>query len=165
MKHLDRVVAVAIFLFSAGYAWQAFNYELLPFERHQPFKPNTLPIALAIASMIVSLAVLLVPKRRDSVVMDESTVDPEEPAPEAPRYDRVRPLILVGLMVVYALTLRPLGFVASTAAFLVIGATVLGERKFYILLPVAIFSAGLIWYLVQEVLGIYMNPWPAAFGR
>ena len=38
-----------------------------------------------------------------------------------------------------------------------------GERKFHLLVPIAIATAGLIWYLVQETLGIFLRPWPAFF--
>ncbi|MEA3291885.1 MAG: tripartite tricarboxylate transporter TctB family protein [Pseudomonadota bacterium] len=165
MKNLDRVVALAILVFSIVYAWQAFNYELLPFERNQPFKPNTMPIGLAVVAIVLSLAVLFWPARKDSSVLDESTVDmvagEEE---ETKHYDKVRPVILVVLMILYALALRPLGFVGSTTGFLIISAMVLGERKFHVLVPIALVGAFFIWYVVQEMLGIYMNPWPAGLG-
>jgi putative tricarboxylic transport membrane protein len=69
-------------------------------------------------------------------------------------------LMLLGLMVAYALTLRPLGFLLSTFAFLTLGAALLGERRFTVLLPVAALATGSVWYLVQEVLGIFLSPLP-----
>jgi putative tricarboxylic transport membrane protein len=60
--------------------------------------------------------------------------------------------------------LRTAGFLLSTTGFLVIGALVLGERRILILLPVAVTAAGSIWYLVQEVLGIFLRPWPFFLG-
>ena len=41
---------------------------------------------------------------------------------------------------------------------------VLGERRFHILIPVALIAAGFIWWLVQEVLGIFLRPWPFFMG-
>ena len=72
-------------------------------------------------------------------------------------------LSLLALMVAYAMMLRPLGFLGSTTAFLVLGAVILGERKLYILIPVAAIATGSIWYLVQEVLGIFLRPLPSFF--
>ena len=72
-------------------------------------------------------------------------------------------LALIALMVAYALVLRPLGFVGSTIGFLVFGSLILGERRFHILIPVAVIAAGSMWYLVQEVLGIFLRPWPGMF--
>jgi putative tricarboxylic transport membrane protein len=64
------------------------------------------------------------------------------------------------MMVAYALLLRPMGFVISTFSFLVLGAVVLGERKMILLMFIASTCAVGIWYLVQQVLGIYLRPWP-----
>ena len=153
MIKLDRLIALCLLVFSLVYAWLALDYELLPFERNMPFKPNTMPLGLAVAGIVLSCAVLLMPRHRDSVVIDTPSVP----------YDRIRPVILVALMIIYALSLRPLGFVGSTTVFLALSATVLGERKFYVLVPVAMISAFAIWYLVHEQLGIFLNPWPTVF--
>jgi putative tricarboxylic transport membrane protein len=162
--NLDRGVALCILVFSIVYAWLAFGYELLPFERHQAFKPNTMPIGLSMIGIVLSLAILLVPSRKDSTVVDESVVDLPQQKSGNQKFDRVRPVILVLLMLIYAMALRPLGFIGSTSLFLIVSSMVLGERKFHILVPVALGGAVFIWYLVQEVLGIFLNPWPIFFG-
>ena len=162
--NLDRGVALCILVFSMVYAWLALGYELLPFERHQAFKPNTMPIGLSIMGIALSLAVLLVPSRKDSSVVDESVVDISAHESGNQQFDRVRPVILVLLMIIYAMVLRPLGFIGSTSLFLIVSSMVLGERKFHVLVPVAWGGAIFIWYLVQEVLGIFLNPWPMWLG-
>jgi len=73
-------------------------------------------------------------------------------------------VFLLALMVVYALCLRPLGFLISTSSFLILGSFILGERKWHIMLPVAGVATLGVWYLVQEVLGIYMRPLPGILG-
>jgi len=150
---LDRLIALSLLVFSLAYAWLALDYELLPFERNLPFKPNTMPLGLAVVGIVLSFAVLLMPGGRESIAVD---------TPPVP-YDRVRPVILVALMIIYALSLRPLGFVGATAGFLAVSAAVLGERKFHILVPVTVISALAIWHLVHEQLGIFLNPWPTVF--
>ena len=160
MLKLDRAVAFVILLFSSGYAWLAFKYELLPFERNMDFKPNTMPLGLAAIGIVLSLAILFAPRPKESSVLDESTVDERDLSEPAKEYDRVRPILLVVLMIFYALLLRPAGFIIATSGFLIFSAIILGERKLHILLSVAIGSSVLIWYLVQELLGIYLNPWP-----
>ena len=67
-------------------------------------------------------------------------------------------------MIAYALCLRPLGFLISTSALLILGSFILGERKWHIMLPVALTAAVSVWYLVQVVLGIYMRPLPGILG-
>ena len=67
------------------------------------------------------------------------------------------------LMVLYALTLKPLGFLVATASFLILGAYILGERKWIIMIPVGVIATFCVWYLVSEVLEIYMRPLPLIF--
>ena len=64
-------------------------------------------------------------------------------------------------MILYALLLRPIGFLAATSLFIAGSSIVLGERKFHVLIPIAVVTAVAIWYLVQETLGIFLRPWPA----
>ena len=161
MTKLDKLVALALLAFMLAYGWSAMDYQLLPFERFQAFKPNTMPIALASIGIVLALAVLLIPRAKGASVIDESTVDHAESEAERLRsYDKIRPALLILFMVVYALSLRPAGFVVATTGFLILSAATLGERKFHILIPVALGGALLIWYVVHELLGIYMNPWP-----
>jgi putative tricarboxylic transport membrane protein len=67
-------------------------------------------------------------------------------------------------MVAYALMLRPAGFLMSTTVFLMGGSAVLGERKWLKMLLVAALATGCVWYLVQEVLGIFLRPFPFFMG-
>jgi len=60
--------------------------------------------------------------------------------------------------------LRPLGFLISTSGFLILGSFILGERKWHIMGLVALIATLVVWYLVQEVLGIYMRPLPGFLG-
>ena len=80
-------------------------------------------------------------------------------------YKVVDALALIGGMVVYALTLRSLGFLLATFLFLSFGALLLGERRYFVLVIVSAAASGGIWYLVDAVLGIYMTPYPAFAGR
>jgi putative tricarboxylic transport membrane protein len=66
-------------------------------------------------------------------------------------------------MVLYALALRPVGFIASTTLFLAGTGWILGERKLHVMVPVALLGAGAIWFLVQEALGIFLRPLPWFF--
>ena len=67
------------------------------------------------------------------------------------------------LMLAYALLLRPIGFVTTTTLFLAFGGIILGERRLVILVSISVFTSFVLWYLVQEVLGIFLRPWPWFF--
>ncbi|MGB1669244.1 MAG: tripartite tricarboxylate transporter TctB family protein, partial [Candidatus Puniceispirillaceae bacterium] len=72
---------------------------------------------------------------------------------------------LIAGMLVYALSLRSLGFLTATFLFLALGGLLLGERRYWLLVLVAAVASYGIWYLVDSVLGIYMTPYPAFVGR
>lgn len=156
---LDRWIALVILMICLAYGYAAFftmDAALPPFMKRNPIWPSTFPKILSVMAVLVSLYVLL--------GLEKET---DGPKPLDINYRRLtdyklgQALTLLGLMVAYALLLRPAGFLPATTGFLVAGACVLGERKLHILLPVAAGAAGVVWYLVQEVLGIFLSPWPA----
>ena len=73
MLSINRWVALGLLTFSSGYGYLAFTYRILPFERFLAMKPNTLPIGLAVAGMICSIALLLMPEGQDSESGEEKT--------------------------------------------------------------------------------------------
>ena len=73
--------------------------------------------------------------------------------------------MLIAGMIIYALTLRSLGFLTSTFLFLSLGGVLLGERRYILLVVVSAAASYGIWYLVDSVLGIYMTPYPAFISR
>ncbi|MEM7695396.1 MAG: tripartite tricarboxylate transporter TctB family protein [Pseudomonadota bacterium] len=155
---LDRWIALALLLICAVYGYSAFflvDAGLPPFMQRNPVKPSTFPKVLALMGMGLSLVILL--------GLEKDQRRPEDMDINYRRltdYKLVQALILVGLMVAYAMLLRPLGFIGSTFLFLVISALVLGERRFVTLGAVSAIAAFGVWYLVQEVLGIFLRPWP-----
>ena len=165
MLSINRWVALGLLAFSSGYGYLAFTYRILPFERFLAMKPNTLPIGLAVAGMICSIALLLMPKGHDSESGEEKTVPgSDHKYLESPGdYEWGKGVALLVLAVVYALSLRQAGFLLSTSMFLIIGGVMLGERKYWILVPVSCFASFLVWYLVDEVLTIFMRPLPMIF--
>lgn len=157
---LDRWIALAFVALCCVYGYAAFftmDDQLPPILQRNPVWPSTFPKILTVLGIIVGLTVLFTPKPADKdVVAKDGTID----LTRLGDYNIGQAAGLLVLMVLYALTLRPLGFVGSTVGFLVIGGLILGERRFHILIPVAVIAAGSIWYLVQEVLGIFLRPWP-----
>ncbi len=158
---LDRWIALVFLLICLIYGYTAYflmDARLLPFMQRNPIWPSTFPKVLAILGIICSLVVLL--------GLEKAQKEPEAMEINYRRlteYKLGQAILLVGLMVLYAFSLRPAGFLISTVLFLVMGGAALGERRFVILVPVALIAAGSIWYLVQEVLGIFLRPWPMGF--
>ncbi len=152
---LDRWIALIFLVICLIYGYAAFHYPLLPFERGMAFLPNTQPMALSVLGVVVAL-VILFSRKAPTDDEDLGGIDIDE----VRQFKIGQTLGLVAAMVLYALLLRPIGFLAATSLFIAGCSIVLGERKFHVLIPIALVTALVIWYLVQETLGIYMRPWP-----
>ena len=57
--NLDNVIALIFMGISVVYGYTAYNFKLLPFERSMPFLPNTMPMALSVLGVLISLVILL----------------------------------------------------------------------------------------------------------
>jgi len=159
---LDRWIALIIFMICLVYGYAAFftmDATLPPFMQRNPVWPSTFPKILSVIGVFVALTVVL--------GLEKDTAGGKEPDIDYTRlgdYKIGQALFLLGLMLAYAFCLRPVGFLGSTMFFLTAGSVVLGERRWFIMIPVAALSSGGIWYLVQEVLGIFLRPWPFFLG-
>jgi putative tricarboxylic transport membrane protein len=148
-------IAAALFLFCifAVYGYQATLIDVFPGQELEPFKPNTLPIGLAGAGMVLCVLRVLQLLRAPA----------ETPAIAFARYDWKRAGFLCLTMLAYELMLVPFGFVLATTIFLAAGFLILGERR-VVLLAVFPLVFSLIFYLVMTgALGLYLSPgawWP-----
>ena len=161
---LDRWIALIFVAFCCIYGYAAFftmDQLLPPFMQRNPVWPSTFPKVLSILGAIVGLIVLL-GAEKPGAAKEPSATDIN--LSRLGEYKVGQALMLLGLMVAYALLLRPIGFLAATVGFLTIGAIILGERKLHILLPVVAGVTLFVWYLVQEVLGIFLRPFPFFLG-
>ncbi|HEA16422.1 hypothetical protein LCGC14_2985360 [marine sediment metagenome] len=138
---------LALFTLYAIVAWQI---PLLPFEEYETVTSATLPKVYAAFGIIVCLlsigATLLKPTEKTAAddVLEKSNV--------------LRTFGLLILMVVYSAALEPIGFLISTSVFLLVGFFVMGERRKSILLLASIPVAVVFWFLMTQVLGIYLVP-------
>ncbi len=159
---LDRWIALIILGIALAYGYAAFftmDQLLPPFMQRNPIWPSTFPKVLAVLS-IITAAIIVLGLEKPSGEVKTPDIDYRRLGD----YNIGQAALLLGLMVAYALLLRPAGFLLSTSAFLIVGAMILGERKLWILIPVAAFATGIVWYLVEGVLGIFLRPLPFFLG-
>lgn len=159
---LDRFIALGFIALCCTYGYAAFftmDDQLPPILQRNPVWPSTFPKILTVLGLIAGSIILFGSKSAAGDTKKAGAID----LTRLGDYYVGQALALIALMVVYALVLRPVGFVGATVGFLVVGSLILGERRFHILIPVAAIAAGSIWYLVQEVLGIFLRPWPGIF--
>ncbi len=157
---LDRWIALILLLFCLVYgytAWFSMDGELAPFMKRNPIWPSTFPKVLSIIGVITSLVILTGLEKGEQKIGE---IDYRR----LTDYNLGQALLLLGLMVAYAFCLRTVGFLISTSCFLILGSVILGERKWHLMLPLSIGATLIVWYLVQEILGIFLRPLPIFLG-
>ncbi len=157
---LDRWVALVLLgiCLTYGYtAWFMMDGALPPIMKRLAVWPSSFPKVLSIAGIILSLIVLLGIEKGEEKVGDIDYRRLHE-------YKLGQALALLGLMVAYAILLRPAGFLLATSGFLIGGSVILGERRWIVMIVVSTIATFGIWYLVQEVLGIFLRPLPFFMG-
>jgi len=155
---LDRWIALIIAFIFLIYGYTAFfqmDGLLPPILQRNPVWPSSFPKILSVIGIIGAVTVLLNLEKSDKQIGDDVDIANWR------KYKVFDALVLIGGMIVYALTLRALGFLAATFLFLSLGSVLLGERRFLLLILVSALASYGIWYLVDSVLGIYMTPFPA----
>lgn len=157
---LDRWVALVLLgiCLTYGYtAWFMMDGALPPIMKRLAVWPSSFPKVLSIAGIILSLIVVLGIEKGEVKVGDIDYRRLHE-------YKLGQALALLGLMVAYAIFLRPAGFLLATSGFLIGGSVILGERRWVVMIVVSAIATFGIWYLVQEVLGIFLRPLPFFMG-
>ena len=157
---LDRWVALVLLgiCLTYGYtAWFMMDGALPPIMKRLAVWPSSFPKVLSIAGIILSLIVVLGIEKGEVKVGDIDYRRLHE-------YKLGQALALLGLMVAYAVFLRPAGFLLATSGFLIGGSVILGERRWVVMIVVSAIATFGIWYLVQEVLGIFLRPLPFFMG-
>lgn len=159
---LDRWIALIFLIICLAYGYAAFftmDGSLPPFMKFNPIWPSTFPKALSVMGAIVALVILLGLEKSDHTA-EVAEINYRR----LTDYKIGQAALLLGLMVVYAMALRPAGFLISTSLFLILGSAILGERRWLIMITVGVLATGLVWWLVDEVLGIFLRPLPYVFG-
>ncbi|MEM7072080.1 MAG: tripartite tricarboxylate transporter TctB family protein [Pseudomonadota bacterium] len=160
---LDRWIALVAMLVFLVYGYASFftmDEALPPVLRRNPVWPSSFPKILSVLGLCVSIAIAL-GLEKQSKAQTSGELDLANPL----KYKIGQALALLGMMVLYALTLRSLGFILATFLFLVAGSLILGERRYLAMIITALIASTGIWYLVSQTLGIYLPVMPALFGH
>ena len=121
---LDRWIALVllgIFIVYGYTAWFTMDGGLAPFMRRNPIWPSTFPKVLSILGIAASIIILFGLEKSEEKIGE---IDHRRLGD----YFLGQAVLLLGLMVVYALCLRPLGFLFSSSAFLIIGSFILVKK-------------------------------------
>ena len=159
---LDKIIVLiftTIFLIYGYTSFYEMDNLLPPILKMNPVWPSTFPKYISILGLIICFLIL--------IKFEKTKTDTEDNIifSKILSYNYKHVLYLIAGMVSYAFCLRPLGFVVSTFLFLFFGSVLLGERNYIKSLIIILIATISIWYLVHEILDIYMNPLPSFFKR
>ncbi|MDE0308591.1 MAG: tripartite tricarboxylate transporter TctB family protein [Acidiferrobacterales bacterium] len=157
---LDRYIALIFLVVCVIYGYTAFftmDQGLAPIMQRNPIWPSTFPKVLSVLGIAVSLWIVL------GFEKSRGTAKIEIDYRRLTEYKLGQAVLLLSLMAVYALILRPAGFLVSTTLFIVAATAILGERKWLVMCFIAVLASVVVWYLVDGVLGVYMRPFPSMF--
>ena len=109
---LDRWIALILLGICATYgyaAWFTMDADLAPFMRRNPIWPSTFPKVLSVLGIAASFIILFGLEKSEEKIGE---IDHRRLGD----YFLGQAVLLLALMVLYALCLRPLGFLFSTSA-------------------------------------------------
>lgn len=156
---LDRWIALAILIISVAYGYAAYfmmDDQLAPIMKRAAVWPSSFPKVLSAGAILLSLSIVLGLEKNTGNAPDAAEINPRRLGD----YKIGQALLLLGLMVAYALLLRPIGFLSATFLFLFLGSFILGERRYLVMAIASGIAAGSVWYIVDAVLGIFLRPFP-----
>ena len=146
----DKVGALFFLLLSLAYGLMTFTIPLNVMARTAVFTARTVPFALAVGGIIISLLILILPSRDP---------DGSKSVTEAFRgFKWKRAALLLALIIAYSLIIKFAGFIVSSILFLIAGFRILGEKRTKILLLASIPFVVAFWFLINRVLGVYLEP-------
>ena len=144
---LDSIAAIFLLIVFAAYGQQALQIEMFPGQELEPFKPRTMPVALAVSGILLCIIHILQTFRGDSVDVTAWQ-----------GYDWRRAGILCLVMLGYGFAFVPLGFIAATILFLLMGFLTLGERRIPVLVILPVIFTFAFWAVMTQLLGLYLAP-------
>jgi len=111
--------------------------------------PGFLPFGLAIILIALSLALILGSWKKES-----------DSVPFWPKRGWLRPLVGVGIFLLYALTLGPLGFIFTTFLFLILWMWIIERIRWVTILTISVGVTGVLYFIFEYFLEV---PLPAGF--
>lgn len=142
----DRIGGLLLLAFSVTYGLLSQKIHLLPFQANSAFHARTMPEVLSVLAIGLSLLVIVFPGSH-----------------EKPKFSGLNwglGFAFLALMSAYGFLVRPLGFLIATSLFLMIGFAMLGERKIWRLVLVAVPAVVAFWALMTIGLDVFIEPLP-----
>ena len=139
-----KIISLLFFIFSAFYLYTAYQIRVFSFDEDAAFNAKTFPIYLGYFGMFIAGLKIALPEKTSEEV-DQQFLN----------YKKT--LVLVLIMVIYGLTIRPVGFFLSTSLFLLSSYYFLGERRWLRMFMLSFPFVAIFMFLIHGLLDIYLT--------
>ena len=139
-----KIISLLFFIFSAFYLYTAYQIRVFSFDENAAFNARTFPIYLGYFGMFIAALKIVLPEKTSEEV-DQKFLN----------YKKT--LVLVLIMVIYGLTIRPVGFFLSTSLFLLSSYYFLGERRWLRMFMLSFPFVAIFMFLIHGLLDIYLT--------
>ena len=139
-----KIISLLFFIFSAFYLYTAYQIRVFSFDENAAFNAKTFPIYLGYFGMFIAALKIVLPEKKSEEV-DQKFLN----------YKKT--LVLVLIMVIYGLTIRPVGFFLSTSLFLISSYYFLGERRWLRMFMLSFPFVAIFMFLIHGLLDIYLT--------
>jgi putative tricarboxylic transport membrane protein len=146
----EKMGALLILALSIFYGIYAFKIPLIFLSRGETLNARTMPYALSIAGIVLSLLIIILPSYDKARAMTVKMA--------LGGLDWRRTGWLTGLMIVYSLSMPWIGFVIASIGFMAGGTMILGERSPIKILLASIPLVIVLWLILTRILGMYIAP-------
>ena len=143
----NLIATLVLFVLFAAYGLEALAIPLFPGQEDEPFKPRTMPLALAVAGLFLT----------GVRALQLSAVKLAENEPALGSLDWQPAIRLCLAMLAYGFLMVPAGFIVATTLFLLAGFLILGERRRSVLLFLPVAFSVVFFLLMTEGLGLYLS--------
>jgi len=144
----NRVGSLFILLFSLIYLNLALELPTDPIASDEHFTSKTLPVALAVLTILCCLFKLMLP-------VDDT--NHESISEEVEGYHWKPSILLMIITLIYTLSFDLLGFIVATIALLFLGFTVLKEDNWKTSIIVATCLTMFIWAVLTQLFGLHLS--------
>ena len=142
----DHIGGLLFLGLSVVYGYYAYEIRMFPGDQFEAFNAQTVPVALAWIGSVIAILMLATASKNSTDKLSFAGLDLALVAK------------LMVLVWVFAQALQWFGFLLSTIGFLMVGYWLLGERKVKTLLVASVPFALVFWFLLAQVLEIYLAP-------
>jgi len=139
-----KIISLLFFIFSAFYLYTAYQIRVFSFDENAAFNAKTFPIYLGYFGMFIAALKIVLPEKASEEVYQKFL-----------NYKKT--LVLVLIMVIYGLTIRPVGFFLSTSLFLLSSYYFLGERRWLRMFMLSFPFVAIFMFLIHGLLDIYLT--------